>query len=99
MFRILIFATVAMAPAVGNAAPLLPDFDAAMFAPGQQITNPYFPLVPDHHAVYLAEGVDAEGPFSERSQHDFAGSGPQILGIGTTVLRDLAFEDGVIVEE
>ncbi len=83
-----------------NASTLLPDFSSAIFTPGAAINNPYFPLGPTYRTTLRAEGVDDEGqPFFEESRLRYGGSGKVILGVQTTVQNDLAFEDGVLVEE
>lgn len=51
-------------------------------------------------AILVAEGVDDEGEdFTERSVLTYAGTGPEILGVDTTVQLDRAYEDGLLVEE
>lgn len=82
-----------------GAAPLLPDLSAAEFPDAAPI-NPYFPLIAGQHRVIAAEGVDDEGePFTERSELTTLDTGPEILGVQTTTVRDRAFENGVLVED
>lgn len=82
------------------AATFVPDFDGATFLPGAAIDHPYFPLDPTYQAVLAASGIDEEGEaFTEESQLSFGGPGRVILGVQTTVQRDLAFEDGLLVED
>ena len=76
------------------------DFGSAVFEPGAVIDNRYFPLGPTYKSTVSATGIDEEGEeFSEESQLSFGGAGRTILGIQTTVQRDLAFEDGLLVED
>lgn len=87
--------------AVGQtiAAPIvLPDFGAAVFAPGAAIDNRYFPLLDNLTRVFTA--TDAAGdPVDERFELTTVGAGPVILGVGTTSRRDRAFEEGRLVED
>lgn len=103
--RCLIFAgTVAIGLASGGlpagAETVLPDFTAATFEDGAPIDNIYFPLFPDYEALLIAEGEDEEGePFTEESRLSWGGAGPEIMGVQTWALRDLAYEDGLLVED
>lgn len=82
------------------AVTVLPDFSAATFVPGATIDNPFFPLDPTFQAWLRAEGVDEEGDdFSEETRLSFGGQGRTILGVQTTVQRDFAFEDDLLVED
>ena len=82
-----------------QAVPVLPDFGAASFKPGQAIDNTYFPLLPGSFNVLKAKGVDDEGePFSEHTERSFFGKGPKILGVRVTTMLDRAFEDDLLVE-
>lgn len=89
-----------VAGASGAGATTLPDFGAASFLPGAPIDNRYFPLMPGFNAVLRAEGIDEDGEtFTEETRLSFGGAGREILGVQTTVQRDLAFEDGLLVED
>lgn len=77
------------------AAPALPHFDAANFATGTIIDNPYFPMTASGTRVYEGE-VDG---VVERFQLTNIGAGPVLLGVQTYTQRDRAFEDGLLVEE
>jgi hypothetical protein len=79
------------------AVPVLPDFGAAEFVPGQPIDNPYFPMTDTRTFVY--RGSDADGPVDEHFEHTNTGLGPVILGVQTFIQQDREFEDGLLVEE
>ena len=83
-----------------QAATFVPDFEAAVFVPNAPIDNPYFPLGEGYQVTLQAMGVDEDGEeFFEESRLSFGGPGRVILGIQTTVQRDFAFEDGMLVED
>ncbi len=77
------------------AATTLPDFAQATFASGAPIDHPYFPLSPGWTATLRAVGADGV----EESRLSFGGAGRVILGVQTAVQHDMAFVDGVLVEE
>lgn len=102
--KLCVVACVGLSPLSGAtgvaAATLIPDFSSAVFEPGAEIDNRYFPLGPDYKARISATGIDEDGEaFSEESRLAFGGPGRVILGVQTTVQRDLAFEDGLLVED
>ena len=80
------------------AAPVLPDFAAALFVPGAAIANPYLSLPVGSKSVLVASGVADGEPFEERDVQKVLGQGPTILGVQATTVLDRAFEDGVLVE-
>lgn len=83
-----------------SAATIIPDFGSATFLPNAAIDNSYFPLSPGYQTTVQATGTDEDGEaFSEESQLSYGGPGRVILGVQTTVQRDLAYEDGVLVED
>ena len=84
----------------GNAAamPELPTFDAANFAPGAPINNPYFPVLDNKTRIYVAEDANGD-PVEERFEFTWIGAGKELLGIQTTTLRDRAYEGGLLVED
>jgi len=86
-----------LAPAVAEAVPILPDFAAATFTPGQKVDNPYFPLLDRKTRRY--EGRDANGDLVEYFEFTNLNTGPVILGVKTTTQLDRAYEDGLLVEE
>jgi hypothetical protein len=105
MFRIRAVAATLVLPGLlalvdpAGAVPVLPDFGAASFKPGQAIDNAYFPLLPGSFNALNAKGIDDEGePFTERTERSFFGKGPKILGVRATTMLDRAFEDGLLVE-
>jgi hypothetical protein len=85
----ILFATV---PAVG-AAPPPPPIDPGNFV--SVINNPYFPLEPGTTSIY--EGQSEGTLMSE--EMTVTGETKEILGVTTTVVYHLAYEDGVLVEE
>jgi hypothetical protein len=82
-----------------QAAPFLPNFDLATFAPGAAIDNTYFPLTDNKRRVFQGE-VESDGaPVNERFEFTTLETGPTILGVQTTTRRDRAFKNDVLVEE
>ena len=79
-----------------KAAPVLPDFGAAVFEPSTVIDNPYFPVRPN--AVRTYEGTDEDGQ-TERAVQSTVGAGPELLGVQTTSVRDRETLDGRLVED
>jgi hypothetical protein len=92
-------AVLAMSPIAAGAATLIPDFDAADFAPGAPIDNLYFPWEIGAISAQVARGVEDGEPFEERARQQVLRHGPRILGVRTTAVLDTAFEDGVLVEK
>jgi len=85
----MLFATV---PAV-SAAPPPPPIDPANFV--SVIDNPYFPLEPGTTFIY--EGHSEGTP--TREEMTVTKETKVILGVTTTVVHHLAYEDGVLVED
>lgn len=82
------------------AEPFLPVFDRGIFTADQPVDNPFFPIQNGVTRIYQAEGINEEGDFfSERFELTGLGLGPVILGVQTTVQRDRAYEDGLLVED
>ncbi|GJL53516.1 MAG: hypothetical protein NPIRA02_06480 [Nitrospirales bacterium] len=81
------------------AMPFLPDFNSATFLPGAPVNNPYFPLVTGISRTYEGQREDDGEIVTEGFTLANLGPGPTILGVETTVQRDRAFEDGVILED
>jgi hypothetical protein len=90
---------IVSAPFTAFAVPVLPDFSSARFAPGAAIDNPWFPLGPGARSVLDASAIIDGEAVSERTELTFGGAGPELLGVATTIQRDRAFEQGVIVED
>jgi hypothetical protein len=96
----LLIAVLAAGVAATGHAATLPVFDPANFVAGARIDNPYLPIGPGTRTVLRAEGIDSDGEaFVETSVLRFGGLGPVIGGVRSTVLRDRAYEDGVLVED
>ncbi len=89
----LLFAMVSIAAAKSNATAPLPDIDPANFV--SQVDNEFFPLQPGTTFFYKGstDGVPT------RDEVYVTYETKQILGVTCTVVRDRAFEDGVLVEE
>jgi hypothetical protein len=80
------------------AEPFLPDFEAAVFEHRAPVDNPYFPLVEDITRVFTGQRQEDTTTITERFELTTLGRGPTILGVKTTVVRDRAFENNVLVE-
>jgi hypothetical protein len=61
----------------------------------REVTNPYFPLKPGTTFVYKGE---SEGS-STREVMTVTNKTKKIMGVTTTVVYHLAYEDGVLIEE
>lgn len=77
--------------------PILPVFRLANFRPGEPIDNPWFSLVPGRVTSFV--GVDAEGEATEANDFFATSLTKTVLGVRTLVVRDTAYEDGLLVEE
>jgi hypothetical protein len=86
---LMLFATVL---AVRAAAPP-PPIDPSDFV--SEVTNPYFPLEPGTTFIYEgeSEGVPTRDEMTVTNQTKV------ILGVTTTVVHDLAYQDGVLIED
>jgi hypothetical protein len=78
-------------PAAGAKAAL--EFDPDHFVSG--VTNPYFPLRPGTTFVYKGESEGAP----TRDVMTVTNKTKKIIGVTTTVVYHLAYEDGTLVEE
>lgn len=78
-----------------------PTFDPAAFSDPTTVTNPYFPLPGGTINSYEAVIVDPEiGEVeTERNDHFATFETKAIAGLDTVVVRDTAYDDGVIVED
>jgi len=79
-------------------SPTLPDFDADDFRSHERIDNPYFPALRGTVYTYgnIPEGEDAD---TERNDIFATFLNKTILGVNTHVVRDTAYENGVLVED
>ncbi len=94
-----VLAVFAVGPVTAAAEPTLPVFDPAQFTPGAAITNPYFPVAAGMEATFRADGKDEAGSsFVETGSSTGTGPGPTLAGVATSIMTDLAYEDGVLVE-
>lgn len=69
------------------------EFDPGDFV--RQVTNPYFPLKPGTTYIYKGEKEGA----STRDVMTVTDRIKKILGVTTTVVHHLSYEDGVLVED
>ena len=81
--------------------PVLPDLQDATFTDPSNVDNRFFPLPPGTINSYAAEIIDPETgeEESERNDHFATFETKTIAGIETLVVRDTAYEDGVLVED
>jgi hypothetical protein len=81
--------------------PILPDFAAAEFEPAAPIDNPFFPLQPGTIKSYGGSKLDDETGEAESESNDVfvTFESKAILGVQTVVVRDTAYENGVLVED
>jgi len=79
----------------------LPDFDPADFSAGATIDNPYFPLPAGTVSSYSATAIDPETGESGGERNDFYATAETktITGVEAVVVRDTAYEDGVLIED
>lgn len=88
-----------LASGAALAAPVLPDFGAAVFVAGAPIDNPFFPLLDHRTRIYQGEFEDEGETVVERFELTFFHEGPTILGVATSTVLDRSFEDDLLVEE
>src|SRR6185503_520065 len=89
----ILIATVSMAVTPAQTA-ITVEFDPDNFA-GDKIDNPYFPLKPGTRFIYRGE---SEGT-PTRNVTIVTRETKEILGITTVVVHDIAYEEGVLVED
>ena len=75
---------------------ILPDFSQAIFQPGQALTNPFFPVGLGKIQAYEAI---LDGEVVENNQVIGTYQTKDILGIPSLVVRDVAWEDDILVED
>ncbi|WP_215610252.1 calcium-binding protein [Leptothoe spongobia] len=75
---------------------ILPEFGTATFDPDAVIDNPYFPLPLGQILAYEAED---DGDVVESNQVIVTSETREILGIKATVVRDIAWDEGTLVED
>lgn len=81
--------------------PVLPDLQNAAFSDPTNVDNVFFPLPAGTINSYGVEVVDPETgeEESERNDHFATFETKSIAGIETVVVRDTAYEDGLLVED
>ena len=90
---VLLVAMVSIVPANVHAAASLPAIAPTNFV--RSVTNPFFPLRPSTTFFYIGEKDGVPTSDTVKVTHKTK----QILGVTTTVVRDQAFESGVLVED
>jgi Ca2+-binding RTX toxin-like protein len=79
----------------------LPDFNPAIFKPGDPIDNAYFPLTPGK--IYIYKGEPADGgtgePLQEISQFAVTFQTKTVASVTTTVVRETAWANGFLQED
>lgn len=87
------FVSVAAAPNATTLQRDIPPFNPKNFVKG--IDNPYFPLKPGTTFVYRgeSEGSPTRGVMTVTNQTK------KILGVTTIVVHDVAYDDGILVED
>lgn len=75
--------------------PFLPDFSQAQFNRNERIDNPYLPLVPGTVSAFSG----SDGETTEGNDFFVTSLNYDVLGVDTTVIRDTAYEEGLLVEE
>jgi hypothetical protein len=80
---------------------VLPAFSAGDFAAGAAIDNPFHPLVPGTVRRYEADVRDPESGETTREVNvvTVTSQTKTIAGVAARVVRDRAFEDGVLAED
>ncbi len=81
--------------------PILPDINEATFEPGAAIDNPFLPYTPGHITRFGGSTIDEDsGEVTSENNDEFVTfESKSILGVETLVVRDTAYEDGVLVED
>ena len=78
--------------------PFLPDFQSASFRTGAPVNNQFFPLSPGTVMAYTAVDT-ATGEDVEANDVFVTSLTNMVNGVQTLVVRDTAYEDGLLVEE
>lgn len=76
--------------------PTLPTFNVNDFRAHERIDNPYFPQI---RGTVYSYGLLEEGEAVERNDVFATFENKKILGVNTHVVRDTAYEDGLLVED
>ena len=89
----MLFAAVSIAAVDSSAKNPLLEIDPDNFV--SEVNNPYFPLLPETTFIYRGEKDGAP----TRDVMTVTQETKEILGVTTTVVYHLSYEDGVLVEE
>jgi hypothetical protein len=76
--------------------PTLPTFNVSDFRAHERIDNPYFPQI---RGTVYTYGLLEEGEAVERNDVFATFENKKILGVNTHVVRDTAYENGLLVED
>src|SRR5688572_6069076 len=76
--------------------PTLPTFNVNDFRAHERIDNPYFPQI---RGTVYSYGLLEEGEAVERNDVFATFESKKILGVNTHVVRDTAYENGLLVED
>ena len=78
---------------------VIPDFDAAVFTPGDPIDNPYFPLAPLTVFRYEAE-IEEDGEVEQVVIEERVTSATKLIaGVQARIVRVREWIDGLLVED
>src|SRR3972149_4493088 len=89
----MLFAAVSIAAVDSSAKNPLLEIDPDNFV--SEVNNPYFPLLPETTFIYRGE----KDGTPTRDVMTVTQETKEILGVTTTVVYHLSYEDGVLVEE
>lgn len=88
-----VFVVAGLAGCRSDSSDYAVEIDPANFVTG--IDNPYLPRIPGSRYVY--EGQTTEG--LERVELEVLAETRQVMGVTTTIVRDIVYLDGVLVED
>ena len=98
--RLAVLPALALFATQATAEPVLPKFDPADFVPGAVIDNPFLPFAPGFRAESVGMTKDDTGKLVEqRTATSYAGPGPMLGGVASTMILDEVRNDGVLIEQ